>query len=59
MASVSYVLLIIIPMHGLYEIIAAEPHVGFRQCMVEAQDFNERKATKAFAVCMPTIKGVK
>lgn len=59
MTSVSYVLMILIPMHGLYEIISAEPHVTFRQCMVMAEDFNDRKASKAFAVCMPTIKDVQ
>lgn len=56
MFKVTYVLLIMIPSYGKYEVIAAEPRISFRQCMVSAQHHNDKIAGKSFAVCMPTIR---
>lgn len=56
MLSASYVLMIMLPMYGKYEIISAQPYISFRKCMVEAQDYNYRTERKTFAVCMPIVK---
>ena len=47
--------MILVPSYGKYEIITAEPRLTFRQCMAEAQHYNDAIDSKSFAVCMPTI----
>jgi hypothetical protein len=56
MVSVSYVLMIMMPFYGNYQVIGAETYLSFRKCMVEAQDYNYKTKRKTFAVCMPIAK---
>ena len=57
MIKVTYVLLIMLPMYGKYEIIGAEPLLTFRQCMLKAQEHNDNIEGRTFAACMPSIRG--
>ena len=52
---VAYVFILLMPWYGNYQIIGAEPQKSFRQCMLLAQQHNDKHAGKSFAVCMPTI----
>lgn len=56
MLSASYVLMIMLPVYGNYQVIAAESYLSFRKCMVQAQDYNYKTKRKSFAVCMPIVK---
>ena len=59
--EVAYVLIIMMktPSHQ-YRMMEAEPNVGFRHCMVEAEKINagnnEWSVAGRFAVCMPVLK---
>jgi hypothetical protein len=49
--------MIFVSFYGKHDIIAAEPNITFRDCMVKAQQYNNRPAKRqSFAACMPTIK---
>ena len=55
MLKVAYVFMLLVPSYGKYEIIAAEPRQSYRECMIAAQNYNDKINGKSFAVCMPTI----
>jgi len=49
--------MIFVSFYGKYDVIAAEPSITFRQCMLKAQQYNDRPTKRqSFAACMPTIK---
>lgn len=57
MTYATYVLMILVPFYGKYDVISAEPNISFRECMIQAEAYNDKmRRRRSFAVCMPTLK---